>query len=98
MGSGDPMTSCRPECSQLSDCPFNRQCQKARCVDPCLINIETGHLGSNLHDIHIQKVANTLFSMSMNSVLPYNLLFFFWDISFLLCNYVRMLQVGPLAA
>ncbi len=54
-GSGDPTTSCRPECSQLSDCPFNRQCQEARCVDPCLINIETGYLGSNLHDIHTQN-------------------------------------------
>ncbi len=59
-GSGDPTTSCRPECSQLSDCPFNRQCQESRCVDPCLINIETGHLGSNLHYINIQKISKTM--------------------------------------
>ncbi|XP_023336883.1 neurogenic locus notch homolog protein 1 [Eurytemora carolleeae] len=39
---GDPTVSCQPECLKLSDCPFEKQCQGTRCVDPCTNNVETG--------------------------------------------------------
>jgi len=39
---GDPTVSCEPECVRLSDCPFEKQCQGTRCVDPCTNNVETG--------------------------------------------------------
>merc|ERR1712106_85439 len=41
---GDPISGCEAECYQLSDCPFDRQCQgtPGQCVDPCLNDVNTG--------------------------------------------------------
>lgn len=34
--TGDPYTSCRPECVLNNDCPQNRACLRNKCIDPCL--------------------------------------------------------------
>lgn len=33
---GDPYISCKPECIQNSDCPFNKACINTKCIDPCI--------------------------------------------------------------
>lgn len=33
---GDPYVSCRPECVQNSDCPYDKSCVNTKCVDPCI--------------------------------------------------------------
>ena len=40
---GDPFSSCRPECTQNSDCPTNRVCRNQKCVNPC-----SGFCGINM--------------------------------------------------
>ncbi len=33
--TGDPYTSCRPECLINTDCPRDKSCSRNRCIDPC---------------------------------------------------------------
>lgn len=33
---GDPYVSCRPECVQNSDCPYDKSCVNTKCVNPCV--------------------------------------------------------------
>ena len=32
---GDPYSECKPECTIDPECPFDRACDRLKCVDPC---------------------------------------------------------------
>lgn len=34
---GNPYISCKPECIQNSDCPYDKSCINTKCIDPCSI-------------------------------------------------------------